>query len=104
MKREKRDLDREPEKDSGESEPIQIARQHIRAFPKLGQAGEIECSPREINSEKRQQHGYAAEKSVKKEFRSRPFTIFAPPDFYQEERRDQAHLIEEKPENEILRG
>src|SRR5690348_806460 len=104
MKREKRNLNGESEKDSSEGEPFLTARQHIPASPNLGQGSEIECPPKEIDSEKREQHGHAAEKRIKKKFGGGSIAIFASPDFYQEKRRDQAHFIKEKPEHEILRG
>jgi hypothetical protein len=102
VKRKEWHLHRESKKDSREGDPGEIARQQIPSLSEPGETGKIEGTIDKINSEKGEQHGHAAEKSVKKEFGGGSITFFASPDFYQEKRRDQAHLIEEKPENEIL--
>src|SRR4029450_6074616 len=83
--------------------PRHIAREQS-VFSERGQRGKIECALREVNSEERQQHRNAAEKCVKEEFSCRPVPVFAAPDFDEQKRRDKAHLVKQKPENEILRG
>ena len=65
---------------------------------------EIESSPNEINPEKREQHRDAPEEGVEEKLRRRAIALFAAPDFDEQESRHQAHLVKEKPEEEILRG
>src|SRR5437867_1829026 len=69
-----------------------------------GERREIESSFREINSKERQQHRDAAKECVKKEFDRCVITIFAAVNFDEQKRRDQAHLVKQKPENKILGG
>ena len=103
VKREERNLDCEPEKDSGEGEPRGVAMEQA-SFSKSGEFGEIESSPNEINSEKRKQHRDAAEKGVEEKLRRGAVAIFAAPDFDEQECGDEAHLVKQKPQNKILRG
>ena len=103
VKWKERHFHREAEKDSGKGEPREIAGEQS-SFSEIGERGKVERAFREINSEKRQQHRDAAEKCVNEKFRRGAVAIFAAPDFDEQKRRDQAHLVKQKPENEILRG
>ena len=51
-----------------------------------------------------EQHRHAAEKGVKEKLRRRAVAFFAAPDPDQQKSRDQAHLVKQKPEDEILGG
>ena len=104
MKRKEWNLDRESKKDSGEGEPFNVAGQQVAGFCEIAEAGEIERAPGKIDPEKSEQHRDATEKCIKEEFCGGAVTFFASPDFNKEEGRDEAHLVEEKPENEILGG
>ena len=104
VKRKERNLDRESKKDSGEGEPFKIAGKQVAGFCKIGETGEIERAPGKIDPEEREQHRHATEKGIKEEFCGGAVAFFASPDFNKEEGRDEAHLVEEKPENEILGG
>src|SRR4029077_6484101 len=104
VKRKERNLDRESKKDSGEGEPFKIAGKQVAGVCEIGETGGIERAPGKIDPEERKQHRHATEKGIKEEFCGRAVTFFASPDFNKEEGRDEAHLVEEKPENEILGG
>ena len=73
-------------------------------FAETGQGREIECSFGEINSEKREEHRDAAEKCVNEKFHRGVIAVVAAVDFNEQKRREQAHLVKQKPENEILGG
>src|SRR5947207_1934351 len=103
MKWEQRNFDREAEKNSGEREPLKIAGEQS-GFAETGQRREIERSFGKINSEKREQHRDAAEKCVNEKFHRGVIAVVAAVDFDEQKRRDQAHLVKQKPENEILGG
>ena len=103
MKRKDRHLDGEAEEDSGEGEPGDVPVKQS-GFSERRELREIKGSPNEINSEKGEQHRDAAQERVEEKFCRGVVAIFAAVDFDQEERRDQAHLVKQKPENEILRG
>src|SRR5207245_1326907 len=103
MKRKERYFDREPEKDSGKRKPREFpGKQSVPA--EHGEHGEIESSSHEINSEEREQHRDAPEKCVNEELRGGAIAVLTAPDFDEQERRDQAHLVKQKPENKILGG
>src|SRR5438874_8497453 len=104
VKRKERNLDRESKKDSGKGEPFNVAGKQVAGFCKIGETGEIERALGKIDPEERKQHRHATEKSIKEEFCGRAVAFFASPDFNKEESRNEAHLVEEKPENKILGG
>ena len=103
VKWKKRDFDGEAEENSGEGEPFKIAGEQS-AFAEISQRREIERSFGKINSEKREQHGHAAEECVNEKLYCSEVAIFATVNFDEQKRRNQAHLIKQKPENKILGG
>ena len=103
MKWKEWDFDSEPEKNSGESEPLKFAREQS-AFSETGERREIECSFGKINSEEGKKHGDAAEKCVNEKFDRGVIAIFTSVNFDEKKCRDQGHLVKQKPENEILGG
>src|SRR5207247_10534153 len=70
----------------------------------MGETGEIERALGKIDPEEREQHRHATEKGIKEELCSGTVAFLASPDFYKEEGRDEAHLVKDKPENEIRGG
>src|SRR5262249_50749843 len=94
---------REPDKDSREREPRGVSRKQA-ALANTRESREIERAFRQVNPEKRKQHRYASEKCVEEELGRGTIAVFAAPDFDQQKAWDQAHFVEEKPENEILSG
>src|SRR5205807_8712 len=103
VKWEERHFYREAEKDPREGEPRDVAREQS-VFSEIGERGEIERAAREKNSEEGEQHCDAPRKCVDEKLRCGAVAFFAAPDFDEEERRDEAHLVKQKPENKILRG
>ena len=93
MKGKKRHFHSEAEKDSSESQPRHIALEQT-VLSQIGQRSEIESTFREINSEKGEQHRDAAEECVNEEFGRGAIAILSAPDFDEQERWDEAHLIE----------
>src|SRR5207244_7227115 len=102
VKRKQRHLYCKTNKDSGERKPRQFTCQQT-GFAEASKSGKIESASRQINSEKREQHRHAAEKCVKEKLRRSAVPVFAAPYFDQQKRRDQAHSVEQAPENEIRR-
>src|SRR5205807_4601820 len=84
-------------------EPLKLADEQS-AFSETGERREIECSFGKINSEKREQHGDAAEKRVNEKLHRCVIAIFAAVNFDEKKCRNQAHLVKQKPENKILGG
>src|SRR5215467_9970215 len=103
MKRKQRHLYREPDKNSGKSEPGEISREHS-ALSKTGQSSEVERTFCQVNSQERKQHGNASQKRVEEKLRRGAIAIFTTPDFDQQKTRNQTHFVEHKPKNEVLRG
>ena len=103
MKGKERHLDRKPEKNSGKGEPREFACEEP-AFSENGKRTEIKCAFGEIDPEERQQHGDAPEECVNEEFCRRAVAIFAAPNFDEQKRGNEAHLVKQKPENKILGG
>ncbi len=103
VKRKERHFHRESEKDSGKGEPRELTGEEP-VFAEIGQCGEIERAPREIDSEEREQHRDAAEKCVNEKLGRGAIAVLAAPDFDEQERRYEAHLVKQKPENKILCG
>ena len=103
MKGKERHFHGEAKKDSAESEPRHVAVEQT-VLSQIGERGEIESTFREIDSEKREQHRDAAQECVNEKRRCSPVPVFSAPDFDEQERWYQAHLIEQKPEHEILRS
>src|SRR5206468_3101018 len=68
------------------------------------ESGKIERSFCKIDTEEREQHRHAAEERVNKKFCRSAIPIFAAPYFNQQKCWDQAHLVEQEPKDEILRG
>src|ERR1700736_4018305 len=101
MERKERNFDRESEKDSGKGEPGDPARQQT-GLPEISERGEVECASCEINPEERQQHRNATEERVNKKLRRSAVALLSAPDFDEQERRNEAHLVKQKPENKIL--
>src|SRR5262249_31354802 len=93
----------EPNKNSGKGEPCGISREQP-ALSKTRQSPEVERAFRQINPEKRKQHGHAPKERVQKELGRSAIAIFAAPDFDQQKTRDQTHFVKQKPEDEILRS
>src|SRR5439155_22037468 len=104
VKGKERNLNRESEKDSGEGEPLKIAGKQVAGLCEIGETGEIKSAPGKIDPEEREQHRHTTEKGIKEEFCGGAVAFFASPDFNKKEGRDEAHLVKEKPENEILGG
>src|SRR5439155_26557077 len=102
--REKRNLEAQAEKDSCGGEAFTVAGKQVAGFCEIGETGEIKRAPGKIDPEEREEHRYATEKGIKEEFCGGAVAFFASPDFNKEESRDETHLVEEKPENEILGG
>src|SRR3954465_7891547 len=102
VKRKKRHLYGEPEKDAPEGEPAELAGEQRRSPRELGEARKIEGPFREINSKKGEEHRDAAEESVEEKLSRSPIAVRAAPDFDEEETGDEAHLVKEEPENEIV--
>src|SRR5712691_845152 len=103
VKRKERHFHREPEKDSGEGEPRELTGEQP-GLSEIGERDEVERALREINSEEGEQHGHTAEECVNEKLGRGAVAFFAAPDFNEQERRDEAHLIKQKPEDEILCG
>src|SRR6266567_4556690 len=103
VERKQRHFHRESEEDSGKREPRDIAAEQSM-FSEIGERGEIERTFGEINPEKRQQHGDAPEECVNKKFRRGAVAVFAAPNFNEQERGNKAHLVKQKPKEEILGG
>src|SRR6266403_416304 len=100
------DFDSEPEENSGKGEPLKFAGEQP-AFSETGERREIECSFGKINSEKGKKHGDAAEKCVNEKFNRGVISSRAcgtAINFDEEKRRNEAHFVKQKPENEILGG
>src|SRR5438552_16514042 len=102
MKWKQRHFDCEPEKDSGKSEPSEFTREQS-VFTETGERRKIECALSQINSEEGEQHRDASEEGVEEKLGRGVVAILITPDFDQQERGDQTHLVEQKPEKEILR-
>src|SRR6266699_279188 len=91
----------ESEEDSGKREPRDIAAEEPM-FSEIGERGEIERTFGEINPEKREQHRNTAQESVNEKFRGSAVAVFAAPDFNEQERGNEAHLVKQKPKDEVL--
>src|SRR5207249_12137970 len=90
---------------SGKSEPREVSSDgQLTASTKAGERGEIERAFGEINAEKRQEHRDAAEECVNEKLGRGAVPVFTAPDFDEKERRDETHLVKQKPENKVLGG
>src|SRR6266481_1547384 len=58
----------------------------------------------EEDSDKREQHRNTAQESVNKKVRRGAVAVFAAPDFNEQERGNEAHLVKQKPKDEVLGG
>src|SRR5437868_10496849 len=94
-------FDCEPEKNSGEGEPGESTGEQS-GFSQIRQGREIESAFGEVDPEKGEEHRDTAEEGVEEKLGCGAIPIFSAPDFYEKESWDQAHLIEEEPENKIL--
>src|SRR5205814_1367487 len=101
MERKQRHFHGEPEEDSGKREPRGIAAEEPM-FSEIGERGESERTFGEINPEKREQHRNTAQESINEKFRGGAVAVFAAPDFNEKERGNEAHLVKQKPEDEVL--
>src|SRR6184192_2442991 len=103
MERKQRHFHRESEEDSGEREPRDVAAKEPM-FPEIGEGGEIERTFAEINPEKREQHRDTAQERVNEKFRRGVVAVFSAPDLNEQERGNEAHLVKQEPEDEVLGG
>src|SRR6266567_3389669 len=103
MERKQRHFHGESEEDSGKREPRDIASEQS-VFSEIGERGEIERTFGEINPEKREQYRNTAQESINEKFRGGAVAVFAAPDFNEQERGNEAHLVKQKPEDEVLGG
>ena len=102
MKGKQRHFDRESKEDSGKGNPGEVTRKQS-VFTQAGKRGKIERAPSQINSEKSQQHCHASKKRVEEKLRCGAVAIFSSPDFDEQERGNQTHFVEQKPEDKVLR-
>src|SRR6266542_4463312 len=102
VKWEERHFDRESKENSPKSEPGEFTREQS-VFTKCSKRGKIERSPSQINSEESEQHRHASQKRVEEKLRRGAVAILPSPDFDEQERGNQTHLVKQKPENKILR-
>src|SRR6266853_2085541 len=93
----------EAEEDSGKSEPRDIAAEQSM-FSEIGERDKIERTFGKINAEKREQHRNTAQESINEKFRRGAVAVFAAPDFNEQERGNEAHLVKQKPKDEVLGG
>src|SRR5207249_10653190 len=102
VKWEQRHFDRQSKEDSGKSEPGDLtAKQSV--FAQTSKRRKIERAPGQINSEESQQHRNASKKRVEEKLRCGAVAIFSSPDFDEQERGNQTHFVEQKPEDKVLR-
>ena len=101
MKRKQRHFYCEANKDSGKRKPRHLACEQT-VFAEACKSGKIESAFRKINSEKREQHRHAAQERINEKLGRGAVPVFAAPYFDQQKRRNQAHFVEQEPENKIL--